>query len=80
MIEVPEPWQSLRFPTHGSKTYIPKKIIKLGVENVYTKKNYTKTTCRTLLSEKFGRGNYKTEGSNMYMPKKIYTRTIYRRY
>ncbi|MFS7964940.1 hypothetical protein Hanom_Chr08g00756271 [Helianthus anomalus] len=39
----------------GSKTYIPKIFYRTGGSKTYIPKNfYTKTTCTTLLSEKFG--------------------------
>ncbi|MFS8026172.1 hypothetical protein Hanom_Chr16g01483771 [Helianthus anomalus] len=38
----------------GSKTHIPKNFYRTGGSNTYIPKNfYTKTTCTTLLSEKF---------------------------
>ncbi|MFS8021254.1 hypothetical protein Hanom_Chr16g01425291 [Helianthus anomalus] len=48
-------WRSLRFPTEGSKTYIPKKFYRNGGSKTYIPQNfYTKATYITLLSEKFG--------------------------
>ncbi|MFS7951385.1 hypothetical protein Hanom_Chr07g00594521 [Helianthus anomalus] len=39
----------------GSKTYIPKNFYRIGGSKTYISKNFcTKTTCTTLLSEKFG--------------------------
>ncbi|MFS8028957.1 hypothetical protein Hanom_Chr16g01516641 [Helianthus anomalus] len=48
-------WRSLRFPTGGSKTYIPKDFYKTGGSKTYLpKKIYTKTKYSPLLSEKSG--------------------------
>ncbi|MFS7926234.1 hypothetical protein Hanom_Chr04g00294661 [Helianthus anomalus] len=48
-------WRSLKFSSGGSKMYIPKNFYRTGGSKTYIPKNfYTKTTCTTLLSEKFG--------------------------
>ncbi|KAJ0817497.1 hypothetical protein HanPI659440_Chr00c06g0716351 [Helianthus annuus] len=47
--------RSLRFPTGGSKTYIPKYFYKTRGSKTYIPKNfYTKTTYSPLLNAKFG--------------------------
>ncbi|MFS8008486.1 hypothetical protein Hanom_Chr14g01273331 [Helianthus anomalus] len=52
---ITEQWRSLKFLSGGSKTYIPKNFYRTGGSKTSIPKNfYTKTTCTTLLSEKFG--------------------------
>ncbi|MFS7965144.1 hypothetical protein Hanom_Chr08g00758641 [Helianthus anomalus] len=55
LILVQHQWRSLNFSSGGSKTYIPRNFYRTGGSKTYIPKNfYTKTTCTTLLSEKFG--------------------------
>ncbi|MFS7898885.1 hypothetical protein Hanom_Chr17g01571651 [Helianthus anomalus] len=48
-------WRSLKFSSGGRKCIILKNLYRIGGSKAYIPKNfYTKTTCTTLLSEKFG--------------------------
>ncbi|MFS7995080.1 hypothetical protein Hanom_Chr12g01113851 [Helianthus anomalus] len=69
-------WRSLRFPTGGLETYIPKNFYRTRGSKTHIPKNfYMKTTYITLLSEKFG-GSPAQVDSHVFNRKHILRRMI----